>query len=605
MTGNSLNQSIDSAVKKYSSLFKLPSYKRVISLLASVCLIGGVLSTFVQFPSVAGLMNGFVFGFFLFLSNLLLDPIVSVLVLRSDPLYDFRRTSAVSMICLFIWFLFVFIGVGLASAFGLTWWIKLSLVGFFVVMVFRLIVFNATSRANFLRTSIAALLQPFLSLIPFVVLWAESGFPVTLNQLPFVALSVGLSFATSYSFLYVVNGVGKKTLGISSLVFLKAFLLNWVLDLNAPLEEILEKVGEDRTVDVSIIKFASSKPKAAFAVPSVHPGPFKNIGSSLLPSMLKSTLEDELRCKVGVPHGLFGHELDLASETQNRKLINEVVRMSDFACSNEKASPFVTFGDGFATACCQVFGGSLFISFTLAPETTEDFPKELGLFVHEQAEKFGLACSGIVNAHNSLNGKPDMEKAMASLERVAVGCIEKAAGLEQLPFEVGAASIVPKEFTLDNGMGPGGITVIAVKVGHQKVAYVIVDGNNMAPHLREHIQNVLRSSGIDDAEVFTTDTHAVNAVVLNERGYHAVGEALDRERFTEYVRKTALNALDDLARVKVGFQSIQVPGVKVIGEKKLETLCLLIDDSLKQVKRYGIPIFALSGFVLTLLLLLL
>ncbi len=601
---DSLNQSMDSAVKKYSNLFRLPSYRRVISLLASICLIGGVASTLILFRSILGIMNGFLFGFLLFLANLLLDSFVSLVVLRGDPLYDFRRTSAVSMICLFIWFFFVFVGAGLATFFGLALWVALGLVGFSVVMIFRLIVVNATSKANLFRAVVAALLQPIVSLVPFVMLWTESGYPFTSHQWSFIPLSIALASLASFSFLFIVNRVGRKTLGIPSLVLLKAFLLNWVLDLNAPLEEILEKLGEDRTVDVSVIKFGSSKTKAAFVIPSVHPGPFKNIGSSFLPSMLKTILEGQLHCNVCVPHGLFGHELDLASEAQNRKLINEVSKKSGFLCSEPKASPFVSFSDGFATACCQIFGDALFISFTLAPETTEDFPKELGQFVHEQAAKFGLACSGIVNAHNSLNGKVDMEKAIVSLKRVAAGCIEKAAALERVPFEVGAASVIPKEFTLDEGMGPGGITVIAVKVGDQKVAYVVIDGNNMTPHLRERLLNAVQTSYVDGAEVFTTDTHAVNAVILNDRGYHAVGEAVDNEKFTRYVKETTLKALDNLAQVKTGFQSISVSGVKVIGEKQLERLCLLIDDGLTEVKRRGIPLFVISGFVLTFLLLL-
>ena len=36
-------------------------------------------------------------------------------------------------------------------------------------------------------------------------------------------------------------------------------------------------------------------------------------------------------------------------------------------------------------------------------------------------------------------------------------------------------------------MGTGGITAIVVEVEKQKTAYVIIDGNNMIPNLREKI----------------------------------------------------------------------------------------------------------------------
>ena len=78
---------------------------------------------------------------------------------------------------------------------------------------------------------------------------------------------------------------------------------------------------------------------------------------------------------------------------------------------------------------------------------------------------------------------------------------------------VGAATVFPKEFTLKDGMGTGGITAIVVQVEKQKTAYVVIDGNNMISGLREKILAALTSVGFDESEVFTTDTHAVSAIV--------------------------------------------------------------------------------------------
>ena len=89
----------------------------------------------------------------------------------------------------------------------------------------------------------------------------------------------------------------------------RAFILNWVTDANTPLEKYLEEMGEDADIEVSILKFDSSKPKAAVIVPRVHPGPFKNIGSSLLPSLLKHGFEKEYGCDACTPLGILGHEL--------------------------------------------------------------------------------------------------------------------------------------------------------------------------------------------------------------------------------------------------------------------------------------------------------
>jgi len=154
-------------------------------------------------------------------------------------------------------------------------------------------------------------------------------------------------------------------------------------------------------------------------------------------------------------------------------------------------------------------------------------------------------------------------------------------------------------------MGPGGISVIVTKVGDQKVAYVTVDGNNMVSGLRERIISMLREIGIADGEVLTTDTHLVCGVVLTERGYHPVGEAMDQEKLINYIRQAAMKALDSLEPAEASWRTEIIPNVKVIGEKQIEALCLLADKTARQAKRLAISLFSLAGVLLILLFMLL
>lgn len=598
----SLSQSMDRAVKHYSSLFMIPSYKKVLLLLALTCISGGLLSTVILFSFPEGVVNGLLLGFSLFFVNLIIDYAVSMLILRRDPIYGLRRTAALSLFSWGLWFFFIFVGAAVAMPFGLSWWIRLSLLGFSAVMILRSIVLLSTSSTDYKRLFAASLLQPFSCIIPFLVFWTRLGYLLTIFTPFFFIFSVAISLLSSLLFVSVLNSVGMQTLGVSSMPLFKAFLLNWITGLNVPFEEFLEKLGENQDVEVSLIKFSPSKPKAVIVVPSVHPGPFKNVGSSLLPSMLKTALETKLNCVVCVPHGLLGHEFDLASQIQNQKIINRVVEFANLEVSVAKATPFIKVSNGLATACCQAFGNFAFLSFTLAPKTTEDLPQELGLFVRQQAERHRLTCCVVVNAHNSIDGTTNMHEALDALKTVAVACLEKAVSLKRLPFEIGAATVIPKEFGLKEGMGPGGITVVVVKVGGQKTAYVVIDGNNMVSGLRENILSALHSIGIDEGEVFTTDTHSVNAVILNDRGYHPVGEAIDHENLIAYIKRVTFAALSELEHVKAACRSITIPDIKVIGEKRLETLCLLIDRTLQKAKKVAVPIFATSGLLLMLVL---
>lgn len=598
---NSLNQSMDKAVKHYSSLFKLPSYRMVLLLLALSCIGGGMLSTIGLFPSFEGVINGLFLGLSLFVTNLVFDYVVAVLVLRRDPIYDLRRTAALSLFCWALWFSFIFVGVATALLPDSSWWVRLSLLGFSAVLVLRLVVFNSTSFMSYKRLLAASFLQPFPCVIPFLILWSTGQY-LSVNLFLFLIYSPVVGSLSSFFFIFLLNRVGEQVLGVPSLSLFKAFLLNWIVGLNAPFEALLERLGEEQDVEISIIKFDSSKPKAVVVVPSIHPGPFKNVGSSLLPSMVKNALERKLSCVTCVPHGLFGHELDLASQNQNQKIVGRIVASAGFKGSEATGTPFLKVSNGLATACCQIFGSFSFLSFTLAPETTEDLPKELGLFVRHEAERHKMTCCAVVNAHNSICGTTNTQKMLDALKTVAATCLEKAVSLKRLPFRVGAATITPKEFSLEDGMGPGGITAVVVKAGEQKTAYVVIDGNNMVSGLRESILSALHSVGIDEGEVFTTDTHSVNALTLSERGYHPIGEVMDRQRLIDYIKEAALAAISDLEPAKAACRSITVPEVKVIGAKRLETLSLLTDKTFQKAKKIVVPIFAASGLLLMLFL---
>jgi len=382
-------------------------------------------------------------------------------------------------------------------------------------------------------------------------------------------------------------------------------MLNWVAALNTPFEALLEKLGENEDIEITLLKFDSHKPKAAIIVPLVHPGPFKNIGSSLLPSLLKRDFEKEFGCDACVPLGILGHELDLASQTQNQRIITRVIESAKFSASADRATPFIRVTESFVTASCQVFGKTAFLSFTLAPKTTEDLPQELGQIVNEEAEKLGLECNIVVNAHNSITDIVDTEASIEILRDVASKCLRKAASLPSYAFEVGASTVFPKEFSLEDGMGSGGITAIVVNVAEQKTAYVVIDGNNMVSGLREEIIMSLKSSVFHECEVFTTDTHAVSAVILGRRGYHPVGEAMNHETLIQYITKVANGAASNLESCKAGCLRLIVPQVRVIGEARLASLSMLVDKALQRAKQIVAPIFVSEGLLLILLLALL
>ena len=601
-TEDSLNHSMNSALKHYSSLFSLPSYKKSLLAIAIICIVVVGLSTFAIFPSIQGLTSGLVLGISLFALTLVADSVMSRIILKGDPIYLLRRTLALSFFCWLLWLFFIAIGVVLGFAFGWLLWVKLCLLGYAAVVTLRGVVFIATSSAAMWRKLVSVLLNPTLCIVAFLAFWGGISSAILIQILPFLVISPIIGCVVVFLFLSSLDRLGQKTYSIPSLPLFRAFMLNWVVGLNAPLEEFFEKMGENADVEVTLLKFDSSKPKAAVIVPLVHPGPFKNVGSSLLPSLLKHGFEREFGCDTCVPLGILGHELDLASQAQNHKIVSQVIASAKFKASSDLASPFVKVTEGAATASCQIFGDTALLSFTLAPKTTEDLPQELGRIVCEEAEKYGLKSAMVVNAHNSINDIVDTEEYLDALQIAASKCLQKAVTLPTKQFMVGAATVFPKEFDLKDGMGTGGITAIVVQVEKQKTAYVVIDGNNMISGLREKILDALTSVGFDESEVFTTDTHAVSAVVTGRRGYHPVGEVMSHEVLIRCICEVTKKAETNLEASKAGCLRLVVPQVRVIGEARLQSMSILVDKAIQKAKKTLIPVFGLEGLFLILLL---
>jgi putative membrane protein len=601
LTHSLSDEYISKTVKRYSSLFTLPSHVAIAILLGALCLLGGVLAILPLKPSYNGLILSITFGGIFLSFTLASDIAISRSSMKGDPIFNLRRCSALSLFSCLIWFGVIFLG-SLISVFLETTdlWVKFFFLGFCGALMLRLLVFSTTSFADLGRMFFSSLLQPALCTIPIFFVKSVTGYSFT--QLPiFLLVSILIAVLTVFLFTYFLDRVGKRTLGVASSSIFKAFLANWTEGLNAPLETFFEKLGREQNVRVSMITFRANKGiKAMMVVPALHPGPFKNLGSSLLPSLIQTKLENKLQCVVSVPHGLVGHELDLSSQLQNQRVVEGILGFTTSSPNYSKATPFVRTRRNEATATCQIFGDCALLTLTIAPKTMEDLPQELDSFIAKEAEKRGLSAL-VIDAHNSIEGPFNINEAVASLRKASVASLQKSLSYERSSFEIGAATVVPKDFAVEEGMGPGGMSVIVTRVGDQKAAYVTIDGNNMISGLREKIHSELGGIGIVDGEVLTTDTHAVCGVVRTARGYHPLGEVMDQSKLINYIRQATINALENLEPAEASWHTEIIPNVNVIGEKRIEELCLVADRTAKQAKRLAMSLFSAASVLLILL----
>jgi len=603
-----MNDYIERLVKSYSSLFTLPTHGTLLLLLFGVCLLNGfVVVAALHFWSFSSLVVGAVLGITLFVLIMITDFIIHFTSFRDDLIFNLRRCSALSFYSATFWLVFNALGV-LVNVFETGFWLKLFFLGFCTVLALRLLVLLAVSFAGVGKLSIYAVLLPVSCTVPVVFTASLMGEKVLEPSITlFFSLALAVTLCAIFIFIFFVNRVGVRILGVGSFSVLKAFLANWTEDLNQPLEQFFERFGLERDIKLSALAFrANDKMKALMLVPAFHHGPFKNVGSSSLPHTIQATLENKLQsCVVAVPHGLSGHDLDLVSQTQNQLVLNTIEKMMCFSKFSAMASPSVKVKRNGATVSCQIFNNCVLTALTLAPETMEDLPPELDSFIVSEAQKHGLSTAICVDAHNSIQGAFNVNAAIKPLKEAVATCLEEVANHKREILKVGAAKVVPKEFGLYEGMGPGGIVITIIKTSNKTMAYVTIDGNNMVSGLREKMLSMLSDIGIDDGEVFTTDTHAVNAVVLGTRGYHPIGEAMNHETLIQHIKNAATEALANLELAEASWHTENVSNVKVIGEKQVEDMCMLADKAIQRAKKLAISLFPLAGVVLAMLLLLL
>ncbi len=604
-----MNDYINKAVERYSSLFKLPSHAVMLMELFVVCLFFGFMAGVPLKSYPYNLAMGLALGVILFALNLTADYMIHTTSPRTDPVFNWRRCSALSLYSLMFWSVILCVGVVADFSFpGI--WFRFFLLGFCSALALRLLVYSAVSFVGKGRILLLSILLPALNVAPVAytaLTW--NAIQLSLSMLIFIVVSIIVTAGAIFSFIFAINRVGKQIIGVDSMSVLKAFLATWTEDLNEPFERLFARFSQEHNIELSILSFRSKSGnvKALLVVPAFHPGPFKNLGSSDLPYTIQKALETKMgaECVVAVPHGLSGHDLDLATQEQNQLILQRVLKLSDVTNFGNGASQCVRIKKNGASAICQVFNKCALVGLTLAPETMEDLPAELNSAIVKSSKKNGLSTAIAVDAHNSIHGPFKIEEAISPLEEASASSLQRASKTKATDFEVGVAKVLADGFGLKEGMGPGGVIALTVRVSDQTTTYITIDGNNMVSGLRERILSAVTGMGVDEGEVFTTDTHAVNAVVLDARGYHPVGEAIDYETLINYVKEATAKSLANLEPAEVGWGNETVPNVKVIGESQIQALCMLVDKASKRARNAAITILPIAAGILAALLMLL
>src|SRR5256712_5115250 len=567
-----------------------PSTRRVIVIFAAIALLSASISLL---PANEGPGQTLVFaGAVLVWPTILGEFLNSTLILHKEKILDFRRLMGLEIISILpiAVLLPIFSWIGLL--FGQkTLWLFGFLVGLAVSLPIRFLSTDAMSSLPAWRKLFAALTTPILISTSFLglsyALLPGSSLQTLVPGILILIVTCSIVSALGVSLIIErVEQSGRAEIGHSPMGLFRAFLHHWLRKTPTALEERLLSLSTEGSIETKILSLSGedARPKASLVVSNFHPGPYRDMGSGGLPSELKQSLEGSKHGVVQVPHGISNHKLNIVSHRDIDKLLSAARENYPSDHPIRQASSMIREKEGEAIVSGQAFGNTVLLTITLAPIEMEDLPTELSTEIEKEAARLGFDVL-IVDAHNSIVGQTSITPQQA--ERIlaaAIRVLGKLRTLSQGPFSVGSAYDALDTYTLTDGIGPGGLSVMVVKTGSDTVSYITIDGNNMQQGLRGQILQSIRETGVGDAEVMTTDTHLVTGLVRSPLGYYPVGAALPSATFLRQITQTVQKAITNLEESSAGFSKFSLQ-LQVLGSEAFQSISGFIGRIARQIGR--------------------
>lgn len=404
---------------------------------------------------------------------------------------------------------------------------------------------------------------------------------------PVLMVFFGAGFA---GLIWMIERPLYRAFHIRGLKFLNAFIAH-ITDGDKGMEDFFREIGQEAWIPQTSLFFERDNGKAVIlTIPNVHPGPMGEIGGGNLPSILRGQFSEEMM----VAHGCATHDYNLVSESEISKIskaINETrssLSWRDVACPSRRVQV------GTVSLLFQRVGDVLLMVSTRSPEKTEDIDFGIGHAIICEGHRI-TPYVGFIDAHNSLGNEIDVilpgTRTAHEYFTAATAAMDKWEAEELMPLSAGYSHL-PLPFTRLEGIGDIGLQVLVLKAGDHLTAYVLIDGNNMVPGVRERIRNEVLNL-VDEAEIMTSDTHVVNTI----SGKNPVGLRVSSDDLASYVIKGVRQAKDDLCESRIAGSFTTCDGVIIFGSDTIAQMASIVNTILV----YLVPISA-GMLLLTLLL---
>jgi putative membrane protein len=571
---------------KYQSLFTLPNKKILIAELI-------IISTFVGFLAHLIAMNpyGNFFGIIDGIVSISLGSIICALIINKIAenmgLLTFRRTIALTVVAI------VLLAFGLIIGASISRFLHNPMIlerAYFltcgIMVTFQFLVLSVASELKRLRLFLTSLLQPCVILALHSLLVIASGYFNAHFVTYFIAffLMTIISYILAKWYYFSIEKIGKRLMGYGSVSLFKAFINALMFDRNDRLENVLKTMAIRQNVEVRTLAFKCNTLLGLIVAPMIHPGPFRNVGGSTLPTKIAKVLLNKQVLPL-IYHTPTTHDKDLVLTEDCNRVIQSITATRDWTGVSSASLP-IAKKIGNVTVTCQIFDETPLIVITRSPLSTEDLPEKIHTLCMEIIKENGYSDGIVVDAHNSMEKiyTEFTEQDESDLKAILVEVLSETKKSIGMKLEAGLVNAKINKYTKKEGVGDGGIMALVTLVSGVKTAYVSIDGNNMVSGLREKIQVELKQAGYDISEITTTDTHTVTGRTGGE-GYAILGKAIPGEFISEKVVKAVKEADSKKCECLVKFSKRSIPDVYLLGKSGIERLWQVTDRSIIVAKK--------------------
>lgn len=396
-----------------------------------------------------------------------------------------------------------------------------------------------------------------------------------------------------------IDKLSKTLVGMSSKEVFRAYVTNRFMGAKEDLESFFNRISTTSRVSCDLLVLLDSEGlvRNVIAIPQVHPGPLRGIGSSSLPSDIASTIKSAYNAKSVVFHGFTTHASDVTSFKDYYRfleLVEKAVSQSPHPIINGPSSCLVRVDADGLSVGCQIIKGLPIIFVSGESKGIDDIPETFREKIEEEVERTYGVKPILINAHNQYEEDPRIN--FEELRKGILKALELAfESSSHDPIKIGIGEA--KDFDLNEiqGVGPSGIRVLVTEFKGSKYCYIVIDANNANEEFRKAIKSAVKSMGYRDCELFTTDSHMVVHLrgVKSSRGYHVLGEKVKAEKILSALTVAIREAEGDLFEVNVSRKRVEIEA-RVLGDVAYNSIEKLLTQAVDKFKNLGLMGYGLA-----------